>query len=255
MTQGIQLEITPAAGKQLIAKGLLSRADVQDALENHIVVIISGTTNAEIAAEILARQDILFQKRGFYRGIVKPAEPVPTFPPVPPVPARAEDIVLVRGEWKEGQTIYDIASSLGSKDIIFKGANAVHPESRTAGILIGNPQTGTIGPCQAAAVGRRTTLIHPVGLEKRVDRPVYELAQLVNDPSVNGPHLYPTVGIPYTELDAIEDLCGIRPVLIAAGGVAGYEGVVRLLCKGDEEQLAKVKDLYLSVKDAPNYIL
>ena len=60
MTQGIQLEITPAAGKQLIAKGLLSRADVQDALENHIVVIISGTTNAEIAAEILARQDILF---------------------------------------------------------------------------------------------------------------------------------------------------------------------------------------------------
>ena len=31
------MEITPAAGKQLIAKGLLSRADVQDALENHIV--------------------------------------------------------------------------------------------------------------------------------------------------------------------------------------------------------------------------
>lgn len=252
MTQGIQLELTPAAGKQLIAKGLLSRADVQEALKNHVVVIISGTTNAEIAAEILSEQGVLFQKRGFYRGIVRPAEINST---VPPIPARAEDIVLVRGQWQEGKTIYDIASSLGSQDIIFKGANAVHLESRTAGILIGNPQTGTIAPCQAAAVGRRTTLIHPVGLEKRVDRPIYELAQLVNDPGVAGPHLYPTVGTPYTELDAIEDLCGIRPVLIASGGVAGYEGVVRLLCKGTAEELEKVRQLYLSVKDAPNYIL
>ena len=229
MTQGIQLELTPAAGKQLIAKGLLSRADVQEALKNHVVVIISGTTNAEIAAEILSEQGVLFQKRGFYRGIVRPAEVNST---VPPIPARAEDIVLVRGQWQEGKTIYDIASSLGSQDIIFKGANAVHLES-----------------------GRRTTLIHPVGLEKRVDRPIYELAQLVNDPGVAGPHLYPTVGTPYTELDAIEDLCGIRPVLIASGGVAGYEGVVRLLCKGTAEELEKVRQLYLSVKDAPNYIL
>ena len=41
----------------------------------------------------------------------------------------------------------------------------------------------------------------------------------------------------------------------ASGGVAGYEGVVRLLCKGTAEELEKVRQLYLSVKDAPNYIL
>ena len=246
---GIQIYLTPAAGKKLIAKALVARPEVQDALHNHTIVLITGTTNADLAEELLTAVGAGFEKRGFYRGITKPAAARSD------MPQRQIDVVIEKGVPREGLTIFDVSEKLTKGDIIFKGANAVHVPSRTAGILIGHPYAGTIVACQAAAIGRRATLIHPVGLEKRVDQPVYELAALVNAPDQTGPRLYPAAGTPYTELDALRDLCGVEATLIAAGGVCGYEGGVYLQCCGDAEALARLQEVYAEVKDAPAYEL
>ena len=52
--KNIQIFLTPAAGKRLIAKAIAAREDVQDAVMNHTVVVIKGTTNAYLAEELLA---------------------------------------------------------------------------------------------------------------------------------------------------------------------------------------------------------
>ena len=239
--------LTPAAGKKLIAKALCSREDVRDALKNHTVVLITGSTNADLAESLLNMCGASFEKKGFYRGITKPASAKPS------VPARAEDVVIEKGVYKPGLTIFDVAPSLKEGDIIFKGANALHLPTSSCGILIGHPEAGTIIPCHAALCGRRVRLIHPVGLEKRVDEPISDLAALMNDPDTSGPRLFPSAGLPYTELDAIWDLTGVTATLVAAGGVCGYEGGVYLLLEGSEDGLASMKEIYDSVKDAPPY--
>ena len=48
-----QVFFSVAAGKQLIAEGLASRADIQEALREHTVVVIMGTTNGCLAEELL----------------------------------------------------------------------------------------------------------------------------------------------------------------------------------------------------------
>ena len=50
----IQFYLTPAAGKKLIAKGIASLPEVREALKNGTILIIGGTTNAEVAYELLS---------------------------------------------------------------------------------------------------------------------------------------------------------------------------------------------------------
>ena len=70
--------------------------------------------------------------------------------------------------------------------------------------------------CEQAAVGKRTTFIMPVGVEKRVELPISDLASFVNDCDSEGLRLYPATGTPYTELDALTDLFDVDAELIAA---------------------------------------
>ena len=96
-------------------------------------------------------------------------------------------------------------------------------------------------PILSAVLGRRARLIVPVGLEKRVDRPVAELARISNDPEAEGLRMCPMPGKVYTELEAIKTLTGADAQLLASGGVLGAEGAVYLSVTGEEEQLEKVR--------------
>jgi len=129
---------------------------------------------------------------------------------------------------------------LGKGDIIFKGANAVHLATGTAAVLIGNTIAGgTLHDASGAVYARRAKLILPVGVEKRVERPVAELESLVNDPESDGLRLTAAPGEPFTELDAIRLLTGCEAEIIASGGVNGAEGCIYLQAwGGDLEKLA-----------------
>ena len=241
--------ITPAAGKRLIGKAMAVHPAVQAVLKKGTLVIIAGTTNGYVAEESLAAtgQAEGFSRTGFRRGVVVP-------PGLGGPAIKAEfpgDVVLVDGAWQKGKTIFDVGDGLAAGDLILKGANALDLFGRKAAILVGDPQAGTAGVAIRAVYGRRVKLIVPVGLEKRIESDLEDLADLVNAPEAGGPRMLPLPGEIFTELDAIESLTGAEAWLLAAGGVHGAEGAAWVVATGTADQLEAAEKLIRSVGDEP----
>ena len=221
--------LPPAAGKRLIARGLAASAPIKEALASHTLVIIAGTTNGCVARELLGPD---FSSEDFFRGSLGPATERGPFP---------GDVVLRKGAWEQGKEIFDVIESLGPGDVILKGANALDYPSRQAAVLIADPRGGTILCALEAVIGRRTELIVPVGLEKRVYGDLSASARQVNAPGETGWRLFPLPGRVYTEIEALHTLAGVTAHLIAAGGINGFEGAVLLRAEGSPEELARAR--------------
>ena len=253
-----QFMITPASGKRLIAKALTNHIPVQKTLESGTLVIIAGTTNGYVAEEILSSQGQIddFSKKKFFRGIVLPSsQPRTENGRLPDETGFPGDVVIVDGKWKKGLTIFDVADDLIEGDIIFKGANALDVNNKKAAIYIGHPQGGTILASLKAVVGRRVRLILPVGLEKRVNTDLDEMAMKLNSPGARGPRFLPVAGEVFTEIDAISSLTGAKAYMIAAGGVAGAEGSVWLAVSGIKQEVEAAQKLIKSVSMEPAFSL
>ena len=245
-----QFSITVPAGKRLIAKAVASLKPITDALRDGTIVVVSGTTNAYVAEELLAlaNQTGYFDRHTFFRGITTaPGAKLNVDADAP------KDIVLEQGKWVKDKTIFDAAPTLGPGDIILKGANAVDCERKVAGIQIGNPTLGTSGALLPAVIGRRVQLIIPVGLEKRVCGDINVIAEKLSAPSADGPRLLPVSGTIVTELEAIGQLTGTHAELVAAGGVLGAEGGCYIAVTGTEAQLQAASELIRSVAREPAF--
>ena len=246
--KSIQISLTPAAGKQLIALALAQNEHLLNAAREHTVVIVAGTTNTYVAKAVLeAIGEDGFTGTHFFRGITS-GQPVPVG-----LPEMDGDVVIEKGRWIHGRIIQEVAHELKAGDIILKGANAVDLKTGDAAVLIGHPEGGTLTSIFAAAIGRRVEVIVPVGVEKRVDGPVSQLCSLCNDAEASGTRLAMAPGRAFTEIDAIRELTGAQATLIAAGGICGYEGIAWFQCTGTEEQLEQVKQLWQKVKGTPPY--
>ncbi len=250
-----QVLITPSAGKRLIAKSLVNYPPLKKALDSGTVVIIAGTTNGYVAEEILSSTGQLdgFSRKRFFRGIVLPPSQHPTQNGPFDETEFPGDVVIVDGEWKKGLTIFDVLEGLGEGDIILKGANSLDINKKKAAIYVGHPQGGTILASLEAVVGRRVRLILPVGLEKRVNTDIDEVAKKLNSPGANGPRLLPVVGEVFTEIEAISSLTGAQAEMVAAGGIAGAEGSVWLLVSGTKKEVEKAEKLLGSVSKEPAF--
>jgi hypothetical protein len=249
-----QVMLTPSAGKRLIGRGMAAHPVVKDTLENGTLVIIAGTTNAYVAEEILTVTGEIgkFSRKGFFRGITLP----PTYSTTEQGRLTDEsgfpgDVVIRKGVWDKGKTIYDVADELKEGDLILKGANALEVVNKRAAILIGNPQGGTISLILNAVIGRRTGLILPVGLEKRVPGSLDEMANRINTPGSKGLRLWPVTGEVFTEIDAIRLLTGVEAELFAAGGICGAEGSIWLGISGTPEQEEKAEMLVKEIASEP----
>lgn len=246
--KSVQISLTPAAGKQLIALALAQNAHLLNAAREHTVVIVAGTTNTYVAKALLeAIGETGFTGTHFFRGIVS-GQPVPA-----DLPAMDGDVVIEKGRWIHGRIIQEVAPELKAGDIILKGANAVDLKTGEAAVLIGHPAGGTLTGIYEAVIGRRVEVIVPVGVEKRVDGPISRLCSLCNNPEASGTRLAPAPGQAYTEIDAIRELTGAQATLIAAGGICGYEGIAWFQCTGTEEQLDLVRKLAQQVGNTPAY--
>lgn len=248
-----QFFLTVQAGKRLIAKAFPTIPEILRALEHQTIVIIAGTTNGYIAQELLQTigQSEGFSHQGFYRGMTVP----PGYAGNIASAGSPSDVVIEKGTWIRGKTIFDIADQLSLGDIIIKGANALDIENRKAAVLVGHPKGGTIQASLAAVIGRRAVLYLPVGLEKRVCGNLDALAAAVNSPDASGPRLMPVNGTIVTELDAIRILSGCQADLIAAGGVCGAEGGCWITVSGTEEQVSKSRELIRSIEKEPPFKL
>ena len=239
-----QILLTPSAGKRLIAKAFLQQSDIKSKIDTKTIVIIAGSTNGYIAAELLKSigQETGFNQKHFFRGVtLPPAIETTESGRLPNESSFPGDVVIVKGAWQKGKTIFDIVDTLQSGDIIVKGANCIDINRKRAGILIGHPKGGTIAAAIQAIVGKRVKLLLPVGLEKRITEDLDSIANLLNNPNSTGPRMFTVSGEIITEIEAIEILFGLKSKLVAAGGVCGAEGSVWLAIEGNSDKLSEVK--------------
>ncbi|MBM3320634.1 MAG: hypothetical protein FJY73_08170 [Candidatus Eisenbacteria bacterium] len=253
-----QFVLTPAAGKRLIAQGIAAHPAIGSALKEGTIVIVAGSTNGYVAEEVLARigraKD--FSKERFFRGVTLPPARAAKEGSPPPAAGGAGfpgDVVIAKGAWLEGKTIFDVVDDLREGDVVLKGANALDLAMRRAAIFVLHPKAGTIGAAVQAAVGRRVRLILPVGVEKRVDGDLDDLAARVNAPSSRGPCLFPVPGEVFTELDAIALLTGASAAITGAGGIGGAEGCVWLGVEGTPVEVDAAEQLISSVAGEPPF--
>ena len=251
-----QYPLTPSTGKRLIAKALTRHPLVVQALRSGRLVIVAGTTNGYVAEEILSHigQSLGFSRRHFYRGItVPPARITGTSGGLPDNSGFPGDVVIDKGIWKRAKTIFEVAGELGEKDVIVKGANALDVLSGHAANFVDHPDGGPMAAVLPAVMGRRTKLIIPVGLEKRVTGSLLDLANRLATADARGPRLCPLPGQVFTEIDAILLATGAQATLVGAGGVGGAEGCVWLAVDGSKSQLGEVEVLMRKVLAEPPF--
>ncbi|MFA5675873.1 MAG: hypothetical protein WDA65_05040 [Christensenellales bacterium] len=252
-----QYLITPAAGKRLIAKSILYKEQIKQALKTGTVVIIAGTTNAYVAEETLdyiGQRD--YSRSGFVRGItLPPSYKLTEAGRLPDEGGFAGDVVIINGKWEKGLDIFAVADSLKKGDVIIKGANAINMLSKQAGILIGHPKGGTIMAALRAVAGRRVSLYLPVGVEKRIPGDITEIANKLNLENAAGLRLLPVYGEIITELEAINIISGADAELVSAGGVCGAEGSCWIAVSGSERQIEKAKSVIEPLLNEPAYKL
>ncbi len=244
-----QVVLTVAESKRLIAKGVAALPEVKAAMESGMVVVATGTTNAYVLQELLGER---FDLRRYRSGIT-----------TPDVPEKAKekqgeaipDVVFRRGAVAKELDRYNAVQHMGRGDVYIKGANALDYAGQMAGVLIAGGTGGTVGAVLGTIIGKKITLLIPIGLEKLVYEDMNELHLLTMDPENEGPAIWPITGLIFTEIEALEVLCGVQATLIAAGGVAGAEGSVRLLIDGMDDDVEAAAELVKSIKGEPRYLL
>ena len=232
----IQITLTPAESKRLIAKAVAKLEEVRKAFKNGIIIIGVGTTNACVAEELLGRK---IERERFVAGVVLPKG---TY--VVPAEKRLKEIIIRKGKVIDAK-MSDVLSELTSSDVFIKGANAIDATG-TAGIFMAGQRGGTIGRALGTIRSRGVNLIIPVGLEKFTPGSVKDVAPLAGMDkfafSTGVPvGIMPVHGKVITELEAIKILFGAEAIVMGKGGVSGAEGAVTLLVRGTTKQLNNVR--------------
>jgi hypothetical protein len=244
-----QVVLTVSESKRLIAKGVAALPEVRSAMEEGMVVVATGTTNAYVLEELWGEA---FDKRRYRSGMTTPKEPErleePQEEPIP-------DVVFRKGVVAEELNRYNAVEHMGRGDVYIKGANALDYLGGVAGVLIGSPTGGTVGAVLGSIIGKKINLVIPVGLEKLVYEDINMLSLLASEDDSEGPSLWPITGTIVTEIEVLETLTGVEAHLYAAGGIAGAEGAVRLLIEGTEKQVEQALELVESIKGEPRYLL
>ncbi|KPJ62692.1 MAG: hypothetical protein AMS15_03105 [Planctomycetes bacterium DG_23] len=240
--------LTVAESKRLIAKGVARFKPVVKAKKDGIVVVATGTTNGYVYEELLDKK---IDKRRYTSGAVLPKKGDAR----KRLPAeKLSDLVLRKGKIDKGLDRFTAVAEMGPGDVFIKGCNALNYEKRIAGILIGDRKGGTIGSAIGHIVGKRITLVLPVGLEKEIAGNILENSRLLHSADAQGPRMMPIGGEIITEIEALEILCGIKATHIASGGVGGAEGAVWLLLQGEEKPLTKALALIDEIQGEPPWL-
>ncbi|MHB0859564.1 MAG: hypothetical protein ACYC5M_18605 [Anaerolineae bacterium] len=223
-----EIVLTVSEGKRLIAKGVAALGVVQEKMQQGVIVVTSGTTNGYVYEELLGCQ---VDKRAYLAGRTTPAKG-----PASWEVAALPDLVLVDGKPDPSLDRFTALEKMKQGDVYIKGANALNYAVGLAGITIGHPTGGTIGGSLGSIIGKKLHLLIPVGLEKEVPFDLQTAGDLLAEPDERIGHvhsLFPVSGHIFTELEALATLYGVEAYPVAAGGIAGAEGGLRLLLTGE----------------------
>ncbi len=239
--------MTPSESKRLIAKGIAACDPVRRALNSGIVAVAKGTTNAYVAEELSGEP---IDKTLYCTGTTTPSHQRSAITTSNELP----DLVFRDGQVWEGVSATEAAKDMKAGDVFIKGANALNYERRQAAVLIGHPTGGTIGAVIGTLTARRSVLLIPVGLEKNIPGDLCSIARnIASEPKGSGPVLWPLNGDIFTEIEALGTLCGVDAVAIAAGGILGAEGSVRISVQGPPDSVEKTAALIAEIHGEPPF--
>ncbi len=248
--KGKEVVLTVSEGKRLIARGLLAWEPFRRARESGVVAVAKGTTNSYVVEELLRElSGEPVDKTRYVTGNTRPARGGNG----KEVSADMGDLVIKKGEVVEGTSAVEAAARMRPGDVFLKGANAIQYNLGQAAVLIGHPTGGTMGAALGTIIARKVRLVSPVGLEKNVPVDLVEAAATVRGTGAS-PALWVIPAELFTEIEAIEALSGAKAIPIAAGGIGGAEGSVRLLITGADDEVEKALEAVKAVHGEPPFL-
>jgi len=241
-----EVVLTVSESKRLIARGVASLPFIQEKMQQGIIVVTSGSTNAYLYEELTGQS---IDKRAYLTGRTTPAKAKAAWGVEP-----LADLVLVDGKPDPSLNRFTALEKMQQGDVYVKGANALNYGVGVAGIAIGHPTGGTIGGAIGSIIAKKLRLLIPVGLEKEVPFDIAEASALIAEPDERlGPvhALWAVSGLIYTEIEALEELAGVEVYPVGAGGIAGAEGGLRLLVVGTPETVRAAVEIVEGIQGEP----
>lgn len=257
--------LTPTESKRLIGKAVAQMEEVKYAFKQTNLMISHGLTCVYVLEEILGKEKLLelMNPAAYLSGIIVHGTLCSTFgKEKPPIVLIKKGVVT-----PPPPTMSEMLRDFRADSVVIKGASAIDPEGN-AGVLVSNPEGGTIGWAIGAIWARGIRLITPVGLEKLVPsvRQSVSLCGQSTFDYVQGKTagMIPLTGAKVvTEREALKILAGVDTHLVAwgserlgrvcyvshrrreGGGEEGHQ-VDRVLQRGNIVQFSKrdLRDLY-----------
>lgn len=229
-----RVTLTVAESKRLIARGLARYAPVVEKMADGVVIVCRGSSNTYLAEELL-QTNLLHG--AFLTGRIQPEGSAPL-----PVKTSIGDLVIRNGIYEPDTKLISGLKSMRPGDLVFKGANLVNVEDRTAGVCIGHPTGGTMGMFLPFVEEQGVRLIIPVGLEKQTSQNLAELetkSRADHELNKRVPWLKVLPGEIFTEIEAIQQFADVEVYQLASGGMSGAEGAVMLAIKGAVSEVEK----------------
>ena len=241
-----EVVLTVAESKRLIAKGVAALDVVREKMHEGVIVLTTGSTNAYIYEELTGQS---IDKRAFISGRTMPAKVKPAWDV-----ERMVDLVLVDGQPAPELDRFSALGKMAEGDVYIKGANVLNYSTGTAGVTIGHPTGGTVGGAIGTIVSKKLRFLIPVGLEKEVPFDIAAASEALAEPDETHGRVFsvwPIQGLVYTELEAMDTLFGVEAIPVAAGGIGGAEGGLRLLLIGDKESVQDAVALVEEIQGEP----
>ncbi len=236
--------IHPAASKYLIARAVCALPEVKSAYEKGRIFIGHGTTNLAVAQHLLNLK--IESPDSHVSGVITQQASCATDSQLRCAPWCIEKGRMVEVDWLEFLNCFTVG------DIFIKGANAVDPYGN-AGILLGDPQGGTIGKSIGILKARGIQIIVPAGLEKLIPsclaaEKVMGIGETAQCIGMKTGYMCLSNATVITEIESLKILLDIDAVQVAAGGVGGMEGSVVLAARYKNDETAL--ELLQMVKEA-----
>lgn len=240
----VQLSLTVAEGKRMIAKGICSLGEVSRAHEKGYIVLKGGTTVSAVAEELCGvslRISGRITPKGTKTTMDKEKIPVPHS-------AIVKDGVFheLDGKWEEWM------EKLTPEDIVITGANAIDAHGNAA-LVAGMYTGGHPGRFLNSAWIDGIPVIVAAGLEKLVPGDLREIIPHAGRKRVDRAYgmavgLFPIFGRIFTEIEAICSIAKVGCQVIGKGGIQGAEGGTTVIIEGRGEEVKKVEDIYMQIQ-------
>ncbi len=243
-----QLVFNHWESRAFIAKTIVKHPKVMKFLEDGIIGIGRGITNAFIIKEMLhitGNSDFNIDINNYCAGIVDGSlwlsDPE----------TRTPELAFYRGE----PQFEPINKVIENCDLIIKGGNALGSDW-VAGVLCAHPTGGTIGSVYSTAISRGIEIIVPISIEKMVPFPIIDIV-----PNLGGQKaidyvrglpvaLFPIIGGEiFSEIEAFETISTVEVYPIGAGGVYNGAGATIFEISGPEIEVQRIIDLYETIKN------